>query len=339
MGKILLKSKNPEEFSQAERIVEEWRGQHDLVLDEFEKRLLPLLQDNNIIVIDRARRLKRLKAIINKMDKHEVWNLSTMQDVGGMRLVLPSLDVVFQVKNLLEAKGVEDFEIIYSSDYIDPPKPTGYRAIHIVFRYTPFDVGHECSGQKIELQLRTKYQHIWAMGVETAELITGTALKDGVENDEWQDFFRSISTCFFCADLNQSNCLGDKKREVAIKAKEEIIDPRFIEELRSMMTMVVVDEDEVKSKDSSISEGYYLMDINYKSRLSKILFFKKEEKDKAIELYNLQERANEGQPKDVVLVSVPSLKNLKDMYPSYYFDASEFITLAYRFVNADTFNL
>lgn len=106
-----------------------------------------------------------------------------------------------------------------------------------------------------------------------------------------------------------------------------------------MMTMVVVDEDEVKSKDSSISEGYYLMDINYKSRLSKILFFKKEEKDKAIELYNLQERANEGQPKDVVLVSVPSLKNLKDMYPSYYFDASEFITLAYRFVNADTFNL
>lgn len=335
-GKTLLNSKDPDEVAQAERIIEAWRGQHDTVLDEFEKALFPLLQDEKIIVIDRGRRLKRLKAIMNKMDKHEVWNLSTMQDVGGMRLILPSIDVVFKTKKLLEAKGVKDFEIIDSYDYIDPPKSTGYRAIHIVFKYTPSDVKHECYGQKIELQLRTKYQHIWAMGVETAELITGTALKDGIENDEWQDFFRSISVCFYCADINQSNCLDDKKREAIIKAKKEVIDPKFIEELRSMMTMVIVDDEEIKSTDNSISNGYYLMDINYKSRLSRILFFKKEDKDKAIELYNRQERDNEGQPKDVVLVSVPSLKNLRDMYPSYYFDAAEFITLAYKFVNKDS---
>lgn len=332
MGKILFKSKNPDEVAQAERIIEEWRGQHDKVLDEFEQRLLPILNNGNISIVDRGRRLKRLKAIKNKMDRHDVWNLSTMQDIGGMRLILSSLDAVYQTKQLLENTGINDFEIDDSNDYINTPRSTGYRAIHIVFRYTPADLQHDCYGQKIELQLRTKYQHIWAMGVETAELITGKALKDGIENDEWQDFFKSISICFYCADISHSNCSLDKKREVYTLATTEVINPKFIEELRSVMTMVIVDEEEIKSTDKSISDGYYLMDINYKSRLSKIIFFKKEEKEKAIELYNSQERANEGLPKDVVLVSVPSIKNLKEMYPSYYFDAAEFISLAYKYV-------
>ena len=100
-GKIVLKSKDSNEVAQAERIIEAWRGQHDIVLDEFEKKLFPLLQEEKVNIIDRGRRLKRLKAIINKMDKPEVWNLSTMQDIGGMRLILPSLDMVFQTKYLL----------------------------------------------------------------------------------------------------------------------------------------------------------------------------------------------------------------------------------------------
>lgn len=335
MGKLLFKSKNPDEVAKAEGIIEVWRAQHDIVLDEFEKRLLPLLQNESIIVIDRSRRLKRLKAIKNKMDRHDVWNLSTMQDIGGMRLILSSLDVVSQTKCLLEAKGVDDFEIINIDDHMDLPKPTGYRAIHIIFKYTPTNENHECYGQKIELQLRTKYQHIWAMGVETAELITDTALKDGSGNEEWQDFFRSISVCFYCSDINHSLCSIDKKREADELAKTVVINPKFIEELRSMMEMVNVDYDEKRSTDSSISEGYYLMDINYKSRLSRILFFKKEEKEKAISIYNRQEKENDGKPKDVVLVSVPKLNNLRDMYPSYYFDASEFIALAYKYVNKD----
>ncbi len=335
MGKMLFKSKNPDEVAKAEGIIEEWRAQHDLVLDEFEQKLLPLLQQECIILIDRSRRLKRLKAIKNKMDRHDVQNLSTMQDIGGMRLILPSLDVVSQTKRLLETKGVDDFDIINIDDYMNPPKTTGYRAIHIIFKYTPTNVNHDCYGQKIELQLRTKCQHIWAMGVETAELITDTALKDGSGNEEWQDFFRSISVCFYCADINQSLYPIEKKIEANELAKSVVINPKFIEELRSMMTMVEIDYDEKNSTDSSIAEGYYLMDINYKNRMSRILFFKKEEKEKAIALYNRQEKDNEGLPKDVVLVSVPRLKNLKDMYPSYYFDASDFIALAYKYVNKD----
>lgn len=56
MGKVLFKSKNPYEVAKAEKIIEEWRAQHDIVLDAFEQRLLHLLQNENIFVIDRSRR-------------------------------------------------------------------------------------------------------------------------------------------------------------------------------------------------------------------------------------------------------------------------------------------
>ena len=50
MGKVLIKSKNPYEVAKAEKIIEEWRAQHDIVLDAFEQRLLHLLQNENIFV-------------------------------------------------------------------------------------------------------------------------------------------------------------------------------------------------------------------------------------------------------------------------------------------------
>ena len=49
---------------------------------------------------------------------------------------------------------------------------------------------------KIELQIRTKLQHSWAMAVETAELITGTALKSSQGEEEWLTFFKVISSLF-----------------------------------------------------------------------------------------------------------------------------------------------
>lgn len=332
MGKILIESKIQEEVSLAESVVEAWRGQHDIVLDEFESRLYPILKENKIVFVDKGRRLKRLLAIKNKMDRHDVWNLSTMQDVGGVRIIFSSLDDLYDAKNLLTTNCISEFVIDDVVDYIEKPRNTGYRAIHFVFRYLPNDKTHDCYGQKIELQLRTKIQHAWAMGVETAELITGSALKDGVEDSEWQVFFRDISVCFYSVDIGSCECKKNEKEIIDSIVSNTKINPKYIEDLRSVMTMVTINDSEGETERKSEVDGYYLMDVNYKSRLSRIVFFPKEERDKAIENYNQQERENEGQPKDVILVSVPSIKNLKEMYPSYYFDASKFISLAYKFV-------
>ena len=55
MGKVLFKSKNPYEVAKAEKIIEEWRAQHDIVLDAFEQRLLHLLQNENNRIYKRYR--------------------------------------------------------------------------------------------------------------------------------------------------------------------------------------------------------------------------------------------------------------------------------------------
>ncbi len=48
----------------------------------------------------------------------------------------------------------------------------------------------------IEVQLRTRLQHNWATAVETVGIFTGEALKSSQGNEDWQDFFRLVSTWF-----------------------------------------------------------------------------------------------------------------------------------------------
>lgn len=325
-GKTLFNSKSEVDVANAEKIIEDWRCQHDYVLNELEKNIIPFLQSYGIGILDIGRRLKRMSAIKNKMDKHNVWNLSTMQDIGGMRIVLLSLDVLMQVKTLLSEHAITDFVVnqncIY--DYVNNPRNTGYRSIHVVYKYMPKEKSNDYYGQKVELQLRTRMQHFWAMGVETAELITGKALKNGEGDENWLTFFKNVSLLFAEVE-NNSEILK------SIHAtKKFFVNPKCIEELRSLMASVSYFNSE------KVHDGYYLLNIDYKQRLSQIWLFPKEKQKFAIKKYNTIEHENKGTSKDVVLVSVPEMKNLRDMYPSYYLDASDFINCIHEFVDIKT---
>jgi hypothetical protein len=53
-------------------------------------------------------------------------------------------------------------------------------------------------GQRIEIQIRSKLQHLWATAVETAQIFTGQALKSKVKNAsaDWLRFFALTSSAF-----------------------------------------------------------------------------------------------------------------------------------------------
>ena len=69
------------------------------------------------------------------------------------------------------------------SNYVDRPRESGYRAIHIV-------VVH--NGRMIEIQLRTQRMHLWAELVESLSGVLGTNYKqDG--DSLVQDFARHLS--------------------------------------------------------------------------------------------------------------------------------------------------
>ena len=76
---------------------------------------------------------------------------------------------------------------------------------------------------KVEIQLRTKLQHSWAMAVETAGLITNTAMKSGQGSDEWQEFFRTASCIFSIEeDLPIMKDMCNLSKEELLRIKKEI---------------------------------------------------------------------------------------------------------------------
>jgi putative GTP pyrophosphokinase len=105
--------------------------------------------------------------IVEKLARFPNMSLATMEDIGGCRVVLRTAADVSLLRSRIEHKWQR--HLIRVRDYCATPKPSGYRAVHIVV---------EKHGVPIEIQLRTLLQHRWAMTVEDYESRTKQALKD-----------------------------------------------------------------------------------------------------------------------------------------------------------------
>ncbi|MDG4794418.1 RelA/SpoT domain-containing protein [Micromonospora sp. WMMD1082] len=125
-----------------------------------------------------AQRLKRMPQIINKLVRFPDTKLARMEDIGGCRAILPGgraeiLGVMKRIKR--------NWDVKRERDYIDCPKPTGYRGVHLVV---------ERDGQRIEVQLRTPGQQAWADAVERTAGRLRLPLKDGQGHPELVEYFR-----------------------------------------------------------------------------------------------------------------------------------------------------
>ena len=76
------------------------------------------------------------------------------------------------------ASGLRHTLVHEPVDYINHPREdTGYRGIHLIYRYRSDRKKRAWNGRKIEVQLRTKLQHAWATAVETIGAFKNMALK------------------------------------------------------------------------------------------------------------------------------------------------------------------
>ncbi len=115
-----------------------------------------------------SQRLKRADRIIGKLRRYPKMNLARMADIGGARIVVPTLDDLGDMRSrIVRAWGAN---VVGTNDYVAEPKPSGYRALHFVLKRR---------GLMVEVQVRTRLQHRWAMLVEDVELRDGTITKDG----------------------------------------------------------------------------------------------------------------------------------------------------------------
>lgn len=108
--------------------------------------------------VDVSQRLKRAPTILDKLEREPTLSLARMQDIGGCRAVLASLDELRRVESRLKKNRPP----VGYADYIIKPRSSGYRGVHLIVRYDDYNG----SQRSIEVQLRTRVMHGWAITVE-----------------------------------------------------------------------------------------------------------------------------------------------------------------------------
>jgi hypothetical protein len=157
--------------------------------------------------IEVAQRLKRHDTMIDKLSREPTMQVTQMQDIGGVRAVLPSLRHVYALTRRLR----KSWTVIKVRDYIAEPKTSGYRALHLIVKR---------SGYPVEVQLRTVRQHAWANLVEEDGREMGVGLKFGVGAGEIHAYYLALSEVL--ALIDQGECPPDEL-QAAIMERYAII--------------------------------------------------------------------------------------------------------------------
>lgn len=149
-----------------------------------------------------GQRLKREPQIINKLVRQPGMLLARIEDIGGCRAVLPSPAAVAGVENRIRKR----WDVQRYRDYVESPKESGYRAVHLVT---------ERDGKRIEVQLRTEGQQDWADAVEGFANRYELPLKDETGPQPVLEFFRIAGEGIYCDEylLPLPDDYGSRYRE------------------------------------------------------------------------------------------------------------------------------
>ncbi|WP_151193304.1 RelA/SpoT domain-containing protein [Cysteiniphilum sp. JM-1] len=310
-GKILRNHVTDE----ALQALSNWRAMHAQPLTvayKLLKQKAKILDKGAIL----SQRLKRTPSITAKLQRYLEMKLSRMQDIGGCRCVLASKEQVLTLADQLAKKVIK-----IEKNYFDSPKKSGYRSLHLSYKYNPTkEENAKYQGLTVEVQLRTKVQHAWATAVEIVGLFNREMLKASTGNEKWLEFFARVSDEFAKMEqLPTTGLFGDNNVDQIIKLDNELNALATLSKYR--VTTQFIDK-----KAPSIGE-YYLLILQ--DQEIKIQPFTKNGYQRAVETYlALEKQFNDDRNTDIVLINAQPLKELKKAYPNYFADSHEFIRLA-----------
>lgn len=299
-------------------VINNWRAAHNHVLNVFYVTMSSRAKklDPNAVT---AQRIKRLESILAKLNRQTSMNLQQMQDIGGCRSVLRTVGQVEEMlKNYQERPVVH--QLVGSKNYIENPKSDGYRGIHLIYRYMGSGPKGVYTGQRCEIQLRTRMQHIWATAVEAAGTFTKQALKSNQGREEWLRFF-SCTSSYFAIQEGRPPVPGTPESMVDLL--------REIRDLNQLLHVVpVLRSYTVTARNTGELKGmkYFLVHLNPHAQLVKYQGYRHDESEEANLAYTALETDLASKPDEqAVLVSVDSIKALRRAYPNYFLDTTRFV--------------
>jgi ppGpp synthetase/RelA/SpoT-type nucleotidyltranferase len=328
-GRILADSSfNPHapEYLEALGTLHAWRALHVDMLRSM-RQIVSLPENAGPFTI--AFRVKRTASIIAKLRRFPNLHLSRMQDIVGFRIILESentAEAAFQqfdgFLHRCRATWLHTWTPTRMKNYILNPKSSGYRSFHTVFQY-PREEKSPWNGLQVELQFRTWRQHLWAMAVETVEMITGEPLKASQGDYGWLEFFQLAGAVMSrqenapVPEQFASRSLETLQKELCAREREK----RFLQKLKDIRKIGEV----IPHRNGTL----WLLVNDPSAGKASFIEFNHESRPTAQQVYDTMDYTEEIRlgRKHVVLVETHDPRTLRKAYPSYFLDVTEFTEL------------
>lgn len=85
--------------------------------------------------------------------------VESLNDIAGVRAVSYFFDDIYQISKAV--KKQKDFTLIKEKDYVQKPKKSGYKSIHLIVK-VPVVLDSQTTYVKVEIQIRTFAMDYWA---------------------------------------------------------------------------------------------------------------------------------------------------------------------------------
>lgn len=314
-----------DQFIESYEILDNWRASHEYpiqsMLGYYRKKAIEI--DPTSIIV---RRLKRTPSILAKLNREAGMKLDRMEDIGGCRIVVSNKKQVYKVRDAI-VDGRTRNTLRRQRDYIKYPKDSGYRGIHLVYRYSGQKT--KFSAHSIELQIRSKVQHAWATAVEVVGTFTGQGLKASQGHNSWLKFFKLASIAF--ADIENKSLAKNANSSERLELIKYIERLGVLHKLRAFAVSTRHLGSDKKNKDD-----YFLLVLEVDKSNIGVMRFPREDINSATKKYaELEREYRDNKDKDVVLVSAESVHGLKKAYPNYFADTTEFTKNIERVIEAN----
>jgi len=318
-------------------ILDYWRAVHSHPMQVFYVRLRRLSKklDKDSFA---SQRLKRAYSIFVKLRRkyhghRPSMDLYQIQDIAGCRTTLSNVGLVKKLVEESYIKGELKHKLVKKNDYIEKPKEDGYRGMHLIYSYnSDKERKKKYNGLLVEVQIRSRIQHLWATAVETTGLFTREAIKSSEGSPEWIEFFKLVSSAF----ARMESCpivpnTPDDERELYLEIKKRGDTLKVINKMRGWTNALKVFNESSKKRKKDI---FFLLELDIKGQKLTIHSYGRGEENKALDEYGaLEKRYTGDKDYDVVLVGVAAAHDLENAYPNYYGDTQQFLDLLHKIIS------
>lgn len=130
-------------------------------------------------------RIKSPESIAKKMEKRNLpitfdAMMNNINDIAGVRVICPYISDIYTVKDILLRQP--DIKLLEEKDYIQNPKDSGYRSLHLVVE-VPVYLSNTNYQVKVEIQLRTIAMDFWACLEHELHYKTTAVVPDSIRRE------------------------------------------------------------------------------------------------------------------------------------------------------------